>query len=66
MLAAAVRLGIAGSYEAQQLQASCGPWLDELLRRAASLDLNDLAQTAPIADLLQARHDRLYSRLFQS
>ena len=66
VLAAAVRLGIAGSYEAQQLQASCGPWLDELLRRAASLDLNDLAQTAPIADLLQARHDRLYSRLFQS
>ena len=66
VLAAAVRLGIAGSYEAQQLQAGCGPWLDDLLRRATTLDLDDLAQTAPIADLLQARHDHLYSRLFQS
>jgi urease accessory protein len=61
-----VRLGISGSYEAQQLQAACGPWLDALLRRAATLELDDLAQTAPIADILQARHDRLYSRLFQS
>ena len=26
----------------------------------------DLAQTAPLLDLLQAGHDRLYSRLFQS
>ena len=66
VLAAAVRLGIAGSYEAQQLQAACGPWLDELLRRGAALGLDDLAQTAPIADILQARHDQLYSRLFQS
>jgi len=64
VLAAAVRLGIAGSYEAQQLQASCGPWLDELLRRAAELDLDDLAQTAPIADLLQARHDRSMGSVF--
>jgi len=66
VLAAAVRLGIVGSYEAQQLQAGSGPWLDDLLRRATTLDLDDLAQTAPIADLLQARHDHLYSRLFQS
>ena len=27
---------------------------------------DDLAQTAPLIDLLQAAHDRLYSRLFQS
>jgi len=66
VLAAAVRLGIAGSYEAQQLQAACGPWLDDLMRRGATLDLDDLAQAAPIADILQARHDHLYSRLFQS
>ena len=26
----------------------------------------DLAQTAPLIDLFQARHDTLYSRLFQS
>jgi len=61
-----VRLGIAGSFEAQQLQARCAPWLDELLHRGATLDVEDLVQTSPIADILQARHDRLYSRLFQS
>ena len=26
----------------------------------------DRRQTAPVLDLLHARHDRLYSRLFQS
>jgi urease accessory protein len=66
VLAAAVRLGISGSYEAQQLQAACGPWFDDLLRRAGTLDVDDLVQVAPLADILQARHDRLYSRLFQS
>jgi urease accessory protein UreF len=30
------------------------------------LSVDDLAQTAPLVDLLQAGHDRLYSRLFQS
>ena len=28
VLSAAVRLGIVGSFEAQQLQSACGPWLD--------------------------------------
>jgi urease accessory protein UreF len=26
----------------------------------------DIAQTAPLLDLFQSMHDRLYSRLFQS
>ena len=63
---AAVRLGIVGSYAAQRLQSDCAPWLDDLLQRSATLDVRDLAQTAPIIDILQSRHDRLYSRLFQS
>jgi urease accessory protein len=66
VLSAAVRLGIAGSYEAQRLQYECGPWLDRLSDRCAELGEEDLAQTAPILDLWQAGHDRLYSRLFQS
>lgn len=66
VLSAAVRLGIAGSYEAQRLQYECGPWLDAQIERSSTLDETDLAQTAPILDLLQAGHDRLYSRLFQS
>lgn len=66
VLAAAVRLGIVGSYEAQRMQHECRGHLDFVLDRSANLDESDLAQTAPIVDLLQATHDRLYSRLFQS
>lgn len=66
VLAAAVRLGIAGSYEAQRLQCACAPRLEAVLQTCAALDADDLAQTAPIIDVLQAGHDRLYSRLFQS
>jgi urease accessory protein len=66
VLSAAVRLGIAGSYEAQRLQAECASDLDRVLARCASLGEHDLAQPAPLVDLLQAGHDRLYSRLFQS
>jgi len=66
VLSAAVRLGITGSYEAQRLQSACGPWLDRVAVRCADLCADDLAQTAPLLDLLQAGHDRLYSRLFQS
>jgi urease accessory protein len=65
-LSAAVRLGIAGSYEAQRIQLDCGAWLDRQLERCAELDERDLAQTSPVLDLLHAGHDRLYSRLFQS
>jgi urease accessory protein len=66
VLSAAVRLGIVGSYEAQRLQTSCMPWLDRVAVECADLGVDDLAQTAPLIDLLQAGHDRLYSRLFQS
>jgi urease accessory protein len=66
VLSAAVRLGIVGSYQAQRMQHACIPLLDSLAERCASLSIEDLAQTSPVNDLLQAGHDRLYSRLFQS
>jgi urease accessory protein len=66
VLSAAVRLGIVGSYEAQQMQQACGPWLERVAADCADLRVGDLAQTAPLIDLVQAGHDRLYSRLFQS
>lgn len=64
VLSAAVRLGLAGTHEAQSMLAGLAPLLDEV--HAACRDLDALSQTAPLADLLQASHDRLYSRLFQS
>jgi urease accessory protein len=66
VLSAAVRLGVTGSYEAQRLQAECAAWSATVQARYAAAGPDDLAQTAPIIDILQGAHDRLYSRLFQS
>lgn len=66
VLSAAVRLGIVGSYEAQRMQHACGPTLQRMAIDCVSLSIEDLAQTAPLIDLWQSGHDRLYSRLFQS
>jgi len=66
VLSAAVRLGVAGSYEAQSLQAAVSSDLDAAMIRAAHLTERDAAQPAPLIDVWQGAHDRLYSRLFQS
>ena len=66
VLSAAVRLGIVGSYEAQRLQYGCEPCLNGVAERCRNLIIHDLSQTAPLIDLMQSAHDRLYSRLFQS
>ena len=66
VFSAAVRLGIVGSFEAQRMQSACASRLDEICVRCSGLSVDDLAQTSPVIDLLQARHGRLYSRLFQS
>jgi urease accessory protein len=64
--AAAVRLGLIGAYDAQALQASLAPRLERLAGRFAELDPLEISQAAPLVDLFQSTHDRLYSRLFQS
>jgi urease accessory protein len=66
VLAAAVRLGIVGSYHAQQLQYESGAVCDAVLAGCARLDDRHISQTAPILDMLQSAHGRLYSRLFRS
>jgi urease accessory protein len=66
VVSAAVRLGIAGSYEAQRLLFDCGPTARRLAARTANWSEADLAQTEPLLDLWQSAHARLYSRLFQS
>jgi urease accessory protein len=63
---AAVRLGVIGAYEAQEIQAGLAAEIDRVAERSADLGPLDIAQTAPLIDLFQSTHDRLYSRLFQS
>ena len=66
LLSAAVRLGLVGTHEAQALLAGLGPLLDEVHADCGALGIEALAQPAPLLDLIQGTHDRLYSRLFQS
>ena len=66
VLAAAVRLGVIGSNAAQRLQADLAPHLQDTLDRCERLSPVQLSQTAPLIDLWQSMHDRIYSRLFQS
>ncbi len=65
-LSAAVRLGIVGTTDGQRLLAERADDLDRTLASSMGLTVDEAAQTAPLADLWQASHDRLYSRLFQS
>lgn len=62
LLSAAVRLGSIGPGAAQRLQHRLGDELDPAPAEAPWPG----CQTHPLADLVQAGHDRLYSRLFSS
>jgi urease accessory protein len=62
ILSAAVRLGAIGPIQAQQMQAAIA--LEQRLTGPTS-DQTPV-QTAPLLDLIQATHERLYSKLFQS
>jgi urease accessory protein len=62
----AVRLGVVGGFVAQQLQQSLAVEIDAAIAACASMAPEDVAQSAPLLDLVQSTHDRLYSRLFQS
>lgn len=66
LLSAAVRLGALGPTEAQSLHAELDGALDAALARGRALGIDDVAQPSPITELLQAAHDRLYTRLFQT
>jgi urease accessory protein len=65
-LSAAVRLGIVGTTDAQRVLAERADDLDRTLASSVMLSIDEAAHTSPLADLWQASHDRLYSRLFQS
>ena len=65
-VSSAVRLGIVGPLQAQNLQHRLALLADEIVGRCLDLPLEAVAQTAPLADLLQGTQDRLYSRLFVS
>ena len=64
--AAAVRLGLLGAYEAQDLQRELSGEIDRTIDACGAMAPTDISLSAPLIDLCQSTHDRLYSRLFQS
>jgi urease accessory protein len=66
ILAAAIRLGAVGPYRAQRMQHDSVEAQERVLANCGCLDHEQICQTAPVLDVLQSVHDRLYSRLFQS
>jgi urease accessory protein len=65
-ISSAVRLGVVGPLQGQNLQHRLGREAPGMVTRCIDLPLDSVAQTAPLADLLQGTQDRLYSRLFIS
>ena len=65
-ISAAVRLGIVGPMAGQAIQHQLATTGQKLAETALAILPEDVTQTAPVAELLQACHDRLYSRLFQT
>jgi urease accessory protein len=66
LISASVRLGIIGPLEAQSMQHGMAAVAEKVAETCAKRTLDQVAQTAPIQDLLQGMQDQLYSRLFQS
>jgi urease accessory protein len=66
LTASSVRLGIVGPMEAQALQHRLSLRAQEIFARHKKLNVNEVAQTAPLLELWQGAQDRLYSRIFQS
>ncbi|KAK6521576.1 hypothetical protein TWF506_001789 [Arthrobotrys conoides] len=68
LLSAAVRLSLIGPYVAQQILASeeVGRLVREAVERGAGIGVEEAGQSVPTVDLWQGRHERLYTRIFNS
>ena len=66
LMSTAVRLGCIGPLEAQAIHHRLNFCANQVADRYQNLDVSDAATSAPLHDLFQGHHDRLYSRLFMS
>ncbi|KAI0229922.1 hypothetical protein L0F63_002895 [Massospora cicadina] len=67
-ISAGVRLNLVGPYKAQSITCQISPLIDSLLNDQTLLTTPPelAAQTSPSLDIVQALHDNLYSRIFNS
>ncbi len=66
LLGAAIRLGILGHLQAQQISLDLAADIEMVLLTASSMDLNQMYSCTPTIDLAQMRHAQLNTRLFAS
>ena len=66
VISSAVRMGVIGMFDGQRIQCAIGDEITRTLDECRDRPVEDATQTAPVLDLYQSTHDRLYSRLFQS
>eukprot|EP01041_Mallomonas_annulata_P008582 gene8582-17708_t len=70
MVSAAARLNIIGPLEGSRIQVIFSTVIEDMLHKRSLLkdkqNLESPVQTCPILEILQSRHDQLYSRLFNS
>lgn len=66
LLGAAIRLGIVGHLQAQQISLKLTADIETVLLIALSMDLNQMWSCTPEIDLAQMRHNHLNTRLFAS
>ena len=66
LLGAAIRLGILGHIQAQQLLLHLAPNIEEAYQIASKLKLEDMSSCTPTIDIAQMQHQNLQRRLFAS
>ncbi|RLN46246.1 hypothetical protein BBJ29_006604 [Phytophthora kernoviae] len=66
VLSAATRLNLVGPLEATRLQFESTPLLEKVFEEKKNRDVKDSYSSAPVLDLVQAMHDQLYTRIFNS
>ncbi|KAK6541624.1 hypothetical protein TWF694_007424 [Orbilia ellipsospora] len=68
ILSAAVRLSLIGPYVAQMMLASeeVRKLVAEAVERGRDIPVSEAGQSVPTIDLWQGRHERLYTRIFNS
>jgi urease accessory protein UreF len=66
VVSAAVRLGVVGPIAGQRMMRGMGPTMERVIEECGALEEGEIAQTAPMVEVMGMMQDRLYSRLFQS
>lgn len=66
VLSAATRLNLIGPFEASRMQFEMSELMEKVFLAKKNRTIHDSYSSAPVLDLIQAMHDQLYTRIFNS